>query len=129
MVILVILVEYVICSNGVNQYIYKKGNTIMPKKSFADVKYEINEILGVASEDAGLHSDWCKAVLKTLMDEEDGIDIRRFNAGSKMLGKGIRLTVQEAHNVADILISNGYGSMKVIEEEYNRRKSLFEGDE
>lgn len=94
-----------------------------------DLSYEISEILGVASEDAGLHSDWCKAVLKTLMDgEEDGIDIRRFNAGSNILGKGIRLTVQEANNVANILISNGYGSMQVIEEEYNRRKSLFESD-
>lgn len=99
----------------------------MGKRNWDDTKYEINEILGVASEDAGLHSDWCKAVLQTLMDDEEGIDIRRFNAGSNMLGKGIRLTVQEAHNVADILISNGYGSMTVIEEEYNKRKSLYEG--
>lgn len=96
--------------------------------------YEISEILGVASPQEDLHTDWCKAVVKALMtnledgSKEDSIDIRTINANTKRCGRGgIRLSVEEAHNVADILIQNGYGSMEVLEKEYLRRKSLYEG--
>lgn len=97
-----------------------------------DMKYDITEILGVASVQEDLRSNWCKAVLKTLMDtgkngSEEGLDIRRFNVENYTLGSGIRLTPEEANNVTNILLQNGYGNFDVLEEEYKRRKSLFSG--
>lgn len=95
--------------------------------------YEIEEILGVASPQEDLHTDWCKAVVKALMtnlddgSKENTVDIRTINANTKKCGKGIRLSIEEAHNVTNILIQNGYGSMEVLEKEYQRRKSLYEG--
>lgn len=102
----------------------------MAGKAKADFKYDITEILGVASPEADLKSSWCKAVLKTLFnEEEEGIDIRSFNIDSKTMGhRGIRLSIQEAHNLTDILIENGYGSMEVLEREYKRRRSLLHDD-
>ena len=92
--------------------------------NFADKhSYEITEILGVASPQEDLHTDWCKAVIKSLMTNledgstEDGIDIRTINANTKRCGKGVRLSVEESHNVADILLQSGYGSMEVLEKE------------
>ena len=95
-----------------------------------DWKYEITEVLGTVSPQADLESAWAKAVLKTLFnDSEEGIDIRRYNSVKNILGKsGIRLTVAEAHNLTDILLQNGYGSMETLEKEYNRRRALYEDD-
>ena len=100
-------------------------------KKEGDFVYEIKELLGVASPQEDLTSDWVKAVLITLMGEEkvEGIDIRNYNCGTKHLATGIRLSVQEAHNVCDILLKNGYGSLDVLEEEYNKRKNMFSGKE
>lgn len=104
----------------------------MAKRKKEDFKYEIKEVLGVASPQEDLKSDWTKAVLTSLMsnDEgemEDGIDIRNYNAGTGRIYKGIRLSIQEAHNVCDILLQHGYGSMDVLETEYNKRKGMFSG--
>ena len=95
-----------------------------------DWKYEITEVLGTVSPQADLESAWCKAVLKTLFNEnEEGLDIRRYNSVKNILGKsGIRLTVPEAHNLTDILLQNGYGSMETLEKEYNRRTALYSDD-
>lgn len=95
-----------------------------------DWKYEITEVLGTVSPQADLDSAWHKAVLKTLFNEnEEGLDIRRYNSVKNILGKsGIRLTVPEAHNLTDILLQNGYGSMETLEKEYNRRKALYSDD-
>lgn len=99
-------------------------------KPSEDWKYEITEVLGTVSPQADLESAWCKAVLKTLFnDTEEGIDIRRYNSMKNILSKsGIRLTVAEAHNLTDILLQNGYGSMETLEKEYNRRKALYSDD-
>lgn len=100
-------------------------------KNNEEFKYVIEEVLGIASPQEDLQGDWTKAVLKTLMGEEGdaGIDIRHYNAGNGMIRKGIRLSPQEAHNVCDILLKNGYGSLDVIEEELNKRKGMFSGKE
>lgn len=101
-------------------------------KDDPNFKYEIKEILGIASPQENLKSNWAKGVLKTLMTtsegQEEGVDIRRFDASSQQMGRGsgIRLTIEEAHNVCNILLQNGYGSMEVLEEEYNKRKQMFE---
>lgn len=101
------------------------------KKNDEDFEYVIEEVLGVASPQEDLQGDWTKAVLKTLMGEEKeaGIDIRRYNAGNGRIRNGIRLSIQEAHNVCDILLQNGYGSLDVLEKELNKRKGMFSGKE
>lgn len=101
-------------------------------KKSEDFKYEIKEVLGVASPQEDLQGDWVKAVLSTMMsqkpgEEEAGIDIRNYNAGTGVCRKGIRLTIQEAHNVCDILLQNGYGSLDVLEKELAKRKGMFSG--
>ena len=90
-------------------------------------KYEVVEILGVATPQDSLKSNWAKSVLKTLMnDTEEGIDIRSFNTEKNLMSKkGIRLTIEEANNVADILIESGFGSLSVLEEAIEKRKNLF----
>lgn len=101
-------------------------------KSDPNFKYEITEILGIASPQENLTTNWAKGVLKTLMTtsegQEDGIDIRKFDTATQKFGKGagIRLTIEEAHNVCNILLQNGYGSLEVLEEEYKKRKEMFE---
>ena len=61
-------------------------------------KYEVVEILGVATPQDSLKSNWAKSVLKTLMnDTEEGIDIRSFKTEKNLMSKkGIRLTIEEA---------------------------------
>lgn len=91
--------------------------------------YQIKEILGIATPQETLSGDWVKAVLYTLMGEEEepGVDIRKYNAGTKRSSTGIRMSLQEAHNATDILLRNGYGSIEVLEEELVRRKNMFSG--
>ena len=103
----------------------------MARKQNEDYQYEITEVLGVASPQETLNGDWVKAVLTSLMtleegkEPEEGVDIRKYNAGNGRVRGGIRLSIQEAHNATDILIQNGYGSFDVLEAEYNRRKGMF----
>lgn len=105
--------------------------SIMAKKD-PNYKYEITEILGVASVQEDLRSNWCKAILKTLLNDgsgdEEGLDIRRFNVEDSTMGTGIRLTPEEANNVTNILLENGYGDFEKLEEEYNKRRSLFSSE-
>ena len=96
------------------------------------MKYDIIEELGVVSKQEDLHTDWCKMVLKTLLtyidsgDSEEGIDIRSMNVNTKIKSsRGIRLTIEEAHNVVDILLENGYGSTEAIEKAYKNRMEMF----
>lgn len=106
----------------------------MAKKKDPKYKYEITEILGVASVQEDLRSNWCKAILKTLLNDgdgggdEEGLDIRRFNVEDSTLGTGIRLTPEEANNVTNILLENGYGDFEALEKEYNKRRSLFSSE-
>lgn len=95
-------------------------------------KYEIEEILGVATPQEDLHTDWCTAVIKAMMtyldsgDTEQSIDIIKINVSTNKLGRGVRLSHEEANNTCDILLDHGYGSMDVLEREYLRRKSISE---
>ena len=97
-------------------------------------KYEITEVLGVMTqtEEEQEHLRWCKAVLETVLTKDgselDGIDIRRFNNETKQMGNvGIRLTKEEAGKMVNILLERGYGDFDILEKEYKKRLSLFEG--
>lgn len=94
--------------------------------------YKVKEILGTLTKNADLHADWAKSVLYTLLESsgekeaEDGIDIRDYNSKVQRMGaRGIRLTIDEANTLVDILLANGYGSMESIEEAYNKRVGLY----
>ena len=93
-----------------------------------EYKYEIVENMGSLTKEADIRGSWCKAVLRTLLDNsEDGIDIRRLNTETMVMSStGIRLTIQEANELVDILLSHGYGSVSAIEQAYQKRTSLYE---
>lgn len=92
-----------------------------------DFRYEIKEILGVASPQEDTSRTWIKAVLSTLKGEEQefGIDIRNFNFATSRMSSGIRLTPQEANNVCNILMEHGYGSIEIMERKLAERKGAF----
>lgn len=95
-----------------------------------DYSYKITEVIGSISEPND-RTNWCKAILKTLLNEEDeGIDIRRADLQNKVMGSsGIRLTDEETHKLVDLLLESGYGSYEAIEEAYKNRQKLFYGEE
>lgn len=93
-----------------------------------DFNYEVTEIIGELSPNASAHTEWCKSILRTLMNGMEGIDIRQYNKVHNVLGKGTRLSVPETNELVDILLKNGYGSFNVIEETYNTRKTLYSDD-
>lgn len=91
--------------------------------------YEIKEVLGTVTPTEDLRTPIIKGVLRTLLKtadgiEEEGIDIRRFNRNTNMVFGGIRLTIEEAHRVCDILLDLGYGTTENIEEALKKRKEL-----
>lgn len=94
----------------------------------SEFNYEVTEIIGELSPNANAHTEWCKSILRTLMDGIEGIDIRQYNKTHNILGKGTRLSVPEANELVDILLKNGYGSFDVIEETYNTKKNLYSDD-
>lgn len=91
--------------------------------------YEIKEVLGTVTPTEDLRTPIIKGVLRTLLKtadgiEEEGIDIRRFNRNTNMVFGGIRLTIEEAHRVCDILLDLGYGTTENIEEALKKRRAL-----
>lgn len=114
-------------------YHNRKEHRKLARKGFS---YEIKEILGDVSPIENITGSYAKGVLRTLMKHhdndpgEEGIDIRNYNRTLKLAnGTGIRLTMQEAHAVCDILVRNGYGSTDVLETELKRRKSLYQNQD
>ena len=95
--------------------------------------YEITEVLGVVTPTEDLRTHVVKGVIRSLWEhdgkEEEGIDIRRFNQLTNTTFGGIRLTIEEAHKVCDILLDRGYGSTKAIESAYKKRIGLYEKGE
>lgn len=92
--------------------------------------YDIVEILGDATPTVDLQSDIVKGVIRSLMtletgDELEGIDIRKYKKSTNQAYSGIRLSLIEAHRVADILVSHGFGTTEVLEEAVHKRKDLY----
>ena len=88
--------------------------------------YDIVEILGDATPTVDLRSDIVKGVIRSLMTLElEGIDIRKYKKSTNQAYSGIRLSLIEAHRVADILVSHGFGTTEVLEEAVHKRKDLY----
>jgi hypothetical protein len=95
------------------------------------IQYEITEVLGIVSPTEDLKTRFAKGVIKSLWNNngtmEEGLDIRRFDEVTKHAFGGIRLTLEEAHKVCDILLEQGYGSTEVIKQAYEKRLELHGG--
>ena len=107
---------------NINQH---QGEVKMAKSDF---NYEVTEIIGELTPNASARTEWCKSILRTLMNGMEGIDIRHYNKTHNILGTGAHLSVPEANELVDILLKNGYGSFNVLEETYNTRKKLYSDD-
>ena len=92
-------------------------------------EYEIKEVLGDITPVEDLKTHTIKRVLLSLWEHdgvvEEGVDIRRHNPVTNTTFGGIRLTIEEAHRVCDILLEKGYGSTDVIEKAYEERIGRF----
>lgn len=94
----------------------------MSKKATNDFSYEVIEYLGQIDNKEG----WCKSVARIAWGENPvTIDIRHMNITGNKMGKGISLTDEEADNVVDILLSNDYGSIEVLEKALLKKKKRF----
>lgn len=89
-----------------------------------DSKYEIKEFIASVSQPNPKHN-WCKAILSTLINDEDMVDIRNFETNKNILGKGISLSNEEVNNLVDILIEKGFGSYDMLKKAVDEREKLF----
>lgn len=99
------------------------------KSKSSEYEYEIKEVLGDISPVEDLKTHTIKRVLLSLWEHdgivEEGVDIRRHNPVTNTTFGGIRLTIEEAHRVCDILLEKGYGSTDMIEKAYEQRIGRF----
>ncbi len=87
-----------------------------------DLKYNIDKVIGIISEDA---NDWKKYITKISWGEsESKLNIRTMNLEKKIIGKGISLSDDESELMVNLLLAEGYGSINILEEELERRKSI-----
>ena len=99
----------------------------MAKKDFtADIISVIGLVKGTEE------TTWGKGVVKVRWGENPvTLDIRNININKVMnsdftgLGKGISLSDEEADNVCNLLITQGYGSTEIIEKELSNRKARY----
>ena len=89
-----------------------------------DFSYEMIELIGSIKESPS--SDWSKSVARISWNGNPStVDIRNMNIDQEIMGKGISLTDEEVDNLVDLLLSEDYGSIDVIEEALNKKKSRF----
>lgn len=98
-------------------------------KSSHTFEYEVKEILGDVTPTEDLKAHTVKRILRSLWHHdgqvEEGIDIRKCSVATNAIFGGIRLTIEEAHSVCDILLDKGYGSTDAIERAYEKRIGRF----
>ena len=89
-----------------------------------EFKYEITEAMGILQESPS--SDWVVELNKiSWNDKPPLVDIRRFNRGVDakiVMGKGVSISDEAANELANLLISSGYGDFKIIKRVYKERK-------
>lgn len=99
------------------------------KSSHNTFEYEVKEILGDVTPTEDLKAHTVKRILRSLWHHdgqvEEGIDIRKCSVATNAIFGGIRLTIEEAHSVCDILLDKGYGSTDAIERAYEKRIERF----
>lgn len=99
----------------------------MDKFNKGQMSYEIKEIIGPIST-LSESNNWCKAVLTSICNGVEMVDIRRVEIEKKMASKGISLTKTEADNLVDLLLSQGYGSYESIKTALDDKEKVFKGD-
>lgn len=96
----------------------------MAKTNKDDFSYEMIEFLGSIKESPS--SDWSKSVARISWNGNPStIDIRNMNLGKDIMGKGISLSDEEADSLVDLLLSEDYGSIEMIESALNKKKCRF----
>lgn len=94
-------------------------------KKNTELPYNIEEFIGAIKESP--KSDWCKAILRmTWGDNPTTIDIRNIKMGdTKIIGKGISLSNEEADRLIKILLDNGFGNLEDLEDAIKKKRSFF----
>lgn len=96
----------------------------MAKFNKDDFNYEMIELLGSIKESPS--SDWSKSVARISWNGNPStIDIRNMNLSQEIMGKGISLTDEEADKLVDLLLSEDYGTVEMLEEALNKKKNRF----
>lgn len=95
----------------------------------SEFDYHVEKVLGVISENA--NTPWGKYVITARNgDDPSTTDIRSLRRGSEagtfeMIGRGIALNGFEIDTLTNILLKNGFGTTEALEEELERRKSMY----
>lgn len=80
------------------------------------ISYDISEQIGDTFKTDIVHSNWCKDILKSLI-EGNIVNIPKKH-------HRMQLTDYDADELVDTLLTNGYGSFDVIESVYKERLKL-----
>lgn len=92
-------------------------------KNNGEFKYELKEFIGPIKENS--ENDWVKGVARIKWgDNPTTLDIRNMNLSKSLFNKGISLSDEEADNLVDILLDEGYGSIESIMEAIEKRKGI-----
>jgi len=78
---------------------------------------EIKEDLGIFGESE--KSDWTKRLVRTSWFEKDPVlELRQLNDQVEPVkfGKGLAITDEEANNLAELLVENGFGRTDYIQQ-------------
>jgi hypothetical protein len=99
------------------------------KKEKDEFDYHIEKIIGTISSNE--KTLWGKYVcVARNSDNPTTVDIRHLKKESGddenvLIGKGMSLSGFEVDVLTDILVSNGYGTTQVLEDEIERRKRMY----
>lgn len=99
------------------------------KKKGTEFDYHIEKLIGTISTND--KTFWGKYVCVARSgDEPTTIDIRHLKTDPRddkiiSIGKGMALNGFEIDKLTDILVSNGYGTTQVLEDEIEHRKRMY----
>lgn len=87
-----------------------------------EIDSEVEEWYGFVKESP--NSNWTKAIYRVRYNDKKKIDIRNVKHnedGTKMFGKGISLSDEEANSTTEILVENGFGDTDKLKELLDKR--------
>lgn len=97
----------------------------MARRDKEDFSYNIEEFIAPLKESN--KNDWVKGVARIKWgDNPTTLDIRNINLATNSAYRGISLSDEEADELTNILLDEGYGDIEEIEKCIKKRKSMFE---